>query len=156
MKEIPLTQGQVALVDDEDFERVNAFKWYARWLTQTKSFYAARNTGPRRNRKMILMARFIMNTPKGMECDHIQHNTLDNRKNNLRNCTRSQNSMNKRLRSDNTTGFKDISKNNGSYLTQVWANGRYVYCKCFPTLEEAIAARDEAVKKYHGEFACTE
>ncbi|TRZ48841.1 hypothetical protein D4S03_09200 [bacterium] len=154
MKEIPLTQGQVALVDDEDFERVNAFKWRASWCPGTKSFYAKRSIGPRSNQKTIYMHRFIMNTPKGMHCDHIHHDTLNNQKGNLRNCTPSQNNMNSRLRSNNTTGLNDVCRHSKyGYQVKIHANGKAVFLKWFKTLAEAIAARDEAIKKYHGDFA---
>ncbi len=155
MKEIPLTQGQVALVDDEDYERVNSFKWYAHWAHRTKTFYATRKT-KRPNQQHIYMHRFIMNTPDDMLCDHANHNTLDNRKVNLRNCTTSQNQMNKGALPNNKLGLKDISwdKQAKKYVVHLEINEISVFRKRFNTLEEAITARDEAVKKYHGEFAC--
>lgn len=153
MKEIPLTQGQAALVDDDMFDFLNQWKWWAQWNPGTKSFYAAQHAGSRRFRPTIYMARLIMQTPKGFDCDHINHQTLDNRKSNLRNCTRSQNTMNSHLRSDNTTGSKGVRLHRNKFQARIMVNGKIVFCKDFPTLEEAIAAREEAVRKYHGEFA---
>ena len=153
MKEIQLTQGQVALVDDEDYERVNQFKWHARWNKHTKSFYAVRNVGKFPNQKVVYLARSIMNTPENMLCDHKNNNSLDNQKHNLRNVTISQNNMNARLRKDNKTGFKGICLVHGKYLVQVWCNNKRIIQERFDNLEEAIAARDEAMNKYHGEFA---
>lgn len=156
MKEIPLTQGQVALVDDEDFERVNAFNWCATWHEDIQSFYAIGREGHGRSRKNIYMHRLIMQTPKGMVCDHINHDTLDNRENNLRNCTPSQSAMNRKTQSNNTTGFKTIYRHRKKYEMRIKVKGKIVFRKIFPTIEEAIEARDEAIKKYHGEFAWKE
>ncbi len=156
MKEIPLTQGQVALVDDDDFERVNVFMWYAMWSPNIKSYYAKRHESRSQGQKSVLMSRFIMHTPKGMICDHRDHNTLDNRKSNLRNCTPSQSMMNRYLSKNNTTGFTGIYRNKNGYQARVCVEYKIVFNKWFKIFEEAIAARDEAVKKYHGEFANTE
>lgn len=82
MKQIPLTQGKFAIVDDEDFERVNAFKWQYHcdgYATSQKS----------------KMHRFILNAPKGMVVDHKNHDGLDNRKENIWICTNSQNQLNR-------------------------------------------------------------
>lgn len=81
MREIPLTQGLVALVDDDDFEVLNKFKWVAARIKQT--YYAVRNL-PRENGKQTSMHRVILNTPDGMDTDHINGNGLDNRRENLR------------------------------------------------------------------------
>lgn len=150
MREIPLTKGQVALVDDEDFERVNAFKWQATWAESIKSFYAT-HVFPDRSR--VFMHRFIMNTPPDMICDHRDHNTLNNQRSNLRNCTWSQNNMNSKVRSDNRLGIKGVHKKKTRYNARLQANGKCVLNKSFATIEEAVAAYEEAVKKYHGEFA---
>ena len=153
MKEIELTQGQVALVDNWKHEELNRWKWYAMWNKDTQSFYAARNEGKRPVKKTIFMHRQIMNTPKGMECDHINHNTLDNQEHNLRNATHSQNQMNKRISSNNQLGEKCISPSSRGYRVEVRKHGERVFSKTFRTLDEAIVARDEAVRKFHGEFA---
>jgi hypothetical protein len=150
-REIPLTQGQVALVDEDDFERVNAFKWQAVWEKRTKSFYAVHVTN-RPNRTTIQLSRFIMQTPKDLMCDHINHDTLDNRKCNLRTVTVSQNSMNRR--SGNTkTKIKCIELVRNRYRVHIRINDKTAYRKSFDTLEDAIIARDVALKKFHGDFA---
>ena len=94
MKEIKLTQGQVALVDDEDFERLNRFKWCA--LKKNKDiFYAVTNIGGRINHKSITMHQFITGRNG---TDHIDHNGCNNQKHNLRKCNQSENNMNSRKR----------------------------------------------------------
>lgn len=96
MKKIPLTQGQFAIVDDWWYDYLMQWKWYARWNPETHSYYAMRNEGKSPHRTSVMMSRVIMKTPKKMECDHKNHNTLDNREKNLRNVTTSQNQMNRR------------------------------------------------------------
>lgn len=152
MKTINLTQGQVALVDDWHYEELNQHKWQAKWSKNTQSFYAMHNEGwP--FQQTILMHRVVANTPKGLQCDHQNHNTLDNQEHNLRNVTHSQNQMNSRVQSNNTLGERCICPHQNGYRVQVRKGGEIVFRKNFPTLDEAIIARDEALKKYHGDFA---
>ena len=153
MKTIQLTQGQVALVDDWWYEELSRWKWKADWSPNTQSFYAVRTEGKRPFRRKIWMHRQIMNTPKRMECDHINHSTLDCQEHNLRNVTRSQNMMNRRVQSNNKLGEKCISLHRTRYRVRVQKDGKYVFSKNFRILEEAIATRDEVVKQIHGEFA---
>jgi len=98
MKQIPLTQGQVALVDNTDYDWLNQWKWCAQ---RTRGvFYAVRNS-PRKNGKkhQIFMHREILGLryKDGQEGDHRNHNTLDNQRENLRVCIHSQNIMNQKL-----------------------------------------------------------
>jgi hypothetical protein len=151
--EIQLTKGKIVRVDADDFERVNKFKWSAVWNPNTKSYYAVRGEGPRKDFRLIRMHRFIANTPENMICDHINHNTLDNRKHNLRNCTPSQSMMNRRLQSNNRTGYTGVFRYSTSFQARVRVGGKVIFQKNFRTLDEAVKAREEAVKKYHGEFA---
>jgi len=89
MKIIKLTKEKFTLLDDEDFDEINKFKWQA-----TKTGYATRNT----KGKTIRIHRLVMNAPKGMMVDHIDHNTLNNQKSNLRICTHTQNQQNQKNR----------------------------------------------------------
>ena len=153
MKIIELTQGQVALVDDWRYEELSRWKWFAQWNPKTKSFYAVRTEGKKPFRRAIQMHRQIMNTPKGLQCDHINHNTLDNQEHNLRNVTLSQNQMNGRVRSNNKLGQKYISPHRKLYRARIRIDGKYVLSAYFQTLDEALAARDEAIRRWHGEYA---
>ena len=87
-KEIPLTQGKVAIVDDTDFDWLNQWKWYV--LNKRPRYYAARSVGPRGKQTRIYMHRFILDPVSGMEPDHINGNGLDNRRANIVACTRSE------------------------------------------------------------------
>jgi hypothetical protein len=95
MREIPLTQGKVALVDDEDFENLSKYNWCARECRNR--YYAVRNS-PRdvvtHKQHNISMHRSLINTPEGMETDHINGNSLDNQKENLRVVTTRENQQN--------------------------------------------------------------
>ena len=94
MKTIQLTQGQFALVDDEDYDFLMQWKWQAH--KDKSTYYATRVEYGKNIKKGIKMHRVIMNTPRNMETDHKDRNGLNNQKYNLRICTRGQNQTNKR------------------------------------------------------------
>jgi hypothetical protein len=154
MKEIQLTQGKVALVDDDMYDYLIQWKWYANNLSG--KFYAIRNH--RENKKFVaqlLMHRFIMNPSKGLVVDHLNGNTLDNRKCNLRVCTYSQNSMNRIKQINNNSGYKGVSwhKNHKIYESRIMSNGVNIHIGSFENIIDAARAYNEAAIKYHGEFA---
>jgi len=93
MKEIKLTRGMVALVDDDDYEWISQWEWIVRERKEGL-YYALRYDMI--NRKRVLMHRIIMNTPPYMQVDHIDHNGLNNQKDNLRNCSHAENMCNRR------------------------------------------------------------
>ena len=104
-KIIPLTQGKVALVDDDDFGWLSRWKW-----TYQPGGYAYRFIGSKKDRQKIYMHREIMHTPVGMDTDHVDKTIeCDNRKENLRICTISQDLANSRVASTNTSGFRGVS-----------------------------------------------
>jgi AP2 domain len=158
MKEIPLTQGKVALVDDADYALVAQFKWQAvhhlgeRW-------YAKHS--PRINGKKTtqLMHRLILGLEHGdpRQADHKDIvNTLDNRRANLR-ATLTQNQHNKGKPKNNTSGFKGIvwCPPNKAWQVRIGVKGKRIFRGYFPTPELAARAYDAAAIEYHGEFAVT-
>ena len=153
MKTIPLTQGQVALVDDADYEWLSAFKWYA-LKVKSGGFYAVRQEGPRGSSTTRYMHRAIC--PEFPEVDHFNQNKLDNQRHNLRAATRSQNKANTGRYSTNTSGFKGVcwSKAAGKWQAQLRIKGRRGYLGCFSDCMEAARAYDSAAKENFGEFAC--
>ena len=161
MKLLPLSRGQFAKVDDEDFEELNQWKWHARWSETAKSFYAQRTVYDSKTKKKhaVHMHRVIMDTPKGMKTDHIDHDTLNNQKYNLRNCTQSQNMMNRKgVNSNNSLGISGIARNGrNGFMAQITnpENGATIYLGTYPSKEMAKQARMEAELKYYGEFAPT-
>jgi len=148
MKQIPLTQGKFAIVDDEDFEYLNQWKWTAQ--KKPNGFYAYRTAG--KPRKRIFMHALLVSVPEGMQCDHKNLDTLDNQKKNLRIATRSQNMANRRV-PYNKTGERCIQKRNSGYQVKIKKDNKWAYTKSFLTLEGAIKARNVMIELIHGEFA---
>lgn len=150
MREIQLTQGQVALVDDEDYERVNKYKWYT-YRNTSGILYAARSL----EIGMLRMHSFILNTVK--EVDHKDLSGLNNQKENLRFCSKSQNQANTLKRSVNkrTSIYKGVSlnKKTGSWCARLGINYGTIQLGTFKEEIEAALAYDIAALKYFGEFA---
>lgn len=154
MQEIKLTQGKIALVDDEDYERLNQFKWCAN--RNRKKWYAQRGVWINSKVKTIKMHRVILNTSKEMEVDHINGDGLDNRKLNLRNCSNQQNQCNRRLpHKNNKLGIKGVrwNKNAKKFHAKIQVNGKTIHLGYFNVLGDADSAYRKAEEKYFGEFA---
>ena len=147
MKKIQLTQGQVTLVSDCDYVSLSKHKWYAAWSPGMKSYYAVKNKSwPIIG--TIHMHRVIMNPPARMVVDHVNGDTLDNRRENLRVTTQSQNIKNqKRRRSGQISLGTTFLKSAGKYQAQIWCNGRYRYLGIFATEKEAHDAYKTVANK---------
>lgn len=148
MKEIQLSQGKVALVDDEDYERLMQWKWYT--VKHRASFYAHSTL------EKLKMHRIVMNAPKGVLVDHIDGNGLNNQKKNLRLCTNSQNLINRGLPSNNTIGYKGVSSNGNTgrfWKAEIKKDDKKIYIGNYKTPEEAAKAYDRKAIELFGEFA---
>ena len=153
-KEIPLTQGKVAIVDDEDFEMLSRFKWCARKSDGGLLWYACRKERINGRQHQQQMHRLILNAPAGLFCDHINGNGLDNRRCNIRLATPQQNGMNQRVHAKSKTGFKGVTVSTcGKYQAQIKVNGKLIYLGSFADKTSAAIVYNEAAIKYHGEFA---
>ena len=148
MKKIKLTQGKFALVDDEDFEKLNKYKWYS---TKPTSLYYAITFINKRN---IRMHRFILNPKREEEIDHIDGNGLNNQKINLRICTHSQNMTNHKIRRDNTSGVSGIYWNKCAKKWQAYIGfkNKIIYLGIFKTLKDARESRNLKERALFGEF----
>lgn len=154
MKEILLTQDKVTIVDGEDFEKLNQFKWCA--FFNGKNWYGQRGIWINGKQKTILMHREIMNVPKGIQIDHRNWNGLDNRKENLRLCTNQQNQFNvKQSHKNNKLGIKGIcwSKRDKRFRATITVNNKTIHLGYFNVLGDADSAYRKAEEKYFGEFA---
>ena len=155
MKEIKLTRGYRAQVDDADFERVNQFKWHAQ--PGSNNWYAMRYlTGTGENQ---LMHRFILNlTDPDVRVDHSPDPSgLNNQRDNLRIATAQNNNYNRRINTDNTSGFKGVvwSKASKRWRATIKVNRRKMHLGYYEDLKEAARAYDMAALKHHGEYAKT-
>jgi hypothetical protein len=148
MKQVRLSKGKFAKVDDADFERVSQYKWSFHDMG-----YAFTNPGPREDKTYILMHRFVNKTPHGMSTDHINGDKLDNRRGNLRDATHAENKWNKPAQANNTSGYKGVSQNkSGTWDMQIRAIGKRV-SRRFSTKEAAALAYNDWARKLHGQFA---
>jgi len=152
-KYVELTGGLRALVDDEDFERVDQHSWHS-----TKHRYGSAYARTNFGRKNTSMHRFILQAPKGTIVDHINRDTLDNRKANLRFVDRSENSWNTKLCARNTSGVKGVTFNasHGRWVARISVRGVRLHIGSFIALEDAKEAITQARKEHHGDFSCDE
>lgn len=147
---IPLTRGMHAIVDAEDYKWLSQYKWHAGRPTKAGKIYARRT---RRRGDVILMHRQIMNPPRGMVVDHINGNTLDNRRCNLRICTQTENIHNSRLRCDAQSRFKGVYPKGDKWYARIKHRGKIYYLGTFDDDVEAAKARDRKATELYGQYA---
>ncbi len=150
MKEIKLTQGRVALVDDADFEWLSKWKWCA-WTPDGKTFYAKRCTAE----NLIVYMHIAIFGVKGV--DHKDRNGLNNQRNNLRAASKSKNGANRGPQEGNRSGLKGVSWHNRDsiFRARIGINRKEKHLGFFHDPLDAAKAYDTAAIKYFGEFACT-
>ena len=156
MKTIPLTHGKVALVDSQDYNWLSQFKWRAQKSgKRSDSFYAVRNMTIEKRRTTIQMHRQIMDPPHGLEIDHKNNNGLDNRRCNLRFCTRSQNMANSRGHRRRRSSFKGVSfhKEYKKWRAIITQNKKNQHLGFFRSQVRAAKAYDDKAKELFGQFA---
>lgn len=148
MKKIYLTGkrgiGKFSLIDDDDFEKVNAKKWSVSHLGRAKGMHKLNGKW-----KYVFMHRFIMNFPDG-QIDHKNGDCLDNRKENLRICDRSQNGINRPPLNKKYKGVRQVGRR---FEARIKFKQKDIRLGSFKTEIEAAKAYNEAAKKYFGEFA---
>lgn len=153
-RKIELTQGKFAIVDKEDFDDLNKHKWhYAQG-------YARRNVRLKSGkRKIIFMHRVIAETPENLITDHINGNTLDNRKKNLRNIPPELNTLNARKKTPGRSLYKGVTFHKrkvdkfGKWVARIQVNQKSIKLGYFNSETQAALAYNAAAKKYHGKYA---
>lgn len=150
MKTIQLTKGKFAIVDDDDYDWIMKWKWYV-----NSNGYAVRAIRNASTHKDIRMHREIANTPEGMDTDHINGNKLDNRKCNLRICTRSENHRNRCKLQGTASRYKGVTWNDRlkKWQTRIDIPGKQIYLGYYNNEISAALAYNEAAKRIFGEFA---
>lgn len=149
MREIPLTRGKVALVDDADYEHVSRFKWTALFNPDNGKWYARRVSGGR----TLYLHRFLMSAAKGVHVDHKNGDGLDCRRGNLRFADNSQNHQNMRRLSTNTSGYKGVHPRGRRWVATITLKKKSYWCGTYDTAEDAARAYDEKALELFGEFA---
>ena len=153
---IPLTQGQVAIVDTVSVSCLEKWNWCAVWNARMKAYYAFRSDVIDGKPTTIPMHRFVVGLASGdkRQVDHKNGNTLDNRMDNLRAATASQNAMNRGIQSNNKAGLKGITwhARTKTWRADIGAYGKDKTIGYFKTKEEAHEAYCKAAKELHGEF----
>ena len=138
MKEIPLTRGYIALVDDEDYDLLSDYSWYA--FIRKHTVYARTHVYKDGLRKNMSMHRMILNPPDGMEVDHLNHNGIDNRRQNISVVTRSENAYNRNYYGRGVHWYSQRSK------WRVVVRGKYI--GLFSTRIEAENAHTDAIAAF--------
>lgn len=156
MIEIPITKGQTAIIDDEDYGKISPFQWCCHG-----DGYAAR--GYHENGKVVILKMHhavFGKPPAGYVIDHINGNKLDNRKCNLRLVTQQQNCFNSKKRIAPVSGkkpsrFKGVGwrENRKKWRSRITFNGKRYYLGQYETEEEAALAYNKAAKSFFGEYA---
>lgn len=151
---IPLTKGLLAIVDDEDYERlIGLGKWQAKG--GPSSMYAVRNRWTSEGVCITdRMHRLLV--PGAQIVDHINGDGLDNRKANLRSASQVENARNRRVRIDAETAFKGVKRTgrqSNPWRAVIRHGGAQIHLGVFPTVEDAARAYDAAARTHHGEFA---
>lgn len=151
---IPLTQGQVAFVDEADYEDVSKFKWWA--FRGGATFYACAFTKNLKKSSIIKMHRYILQPPFHLDVDHINGNGLDNRRKNLRTCTSSQNMANRRKTLGTcSSDYKGVYwyERKGKWGSSIKKWGKRFWLGYFINERDAAIAYDNASEKMFGDFS---
>jgi hypothetical protein len=145
--------GYDVLIDDEDFDKVTKINWTL--LKKDGRIYFRKYLFSKR--KTLLLHRLIINAKRGEIIDHINNNSLDNRKCNLRICTQAQNTMNRKKGKNNHSGYKGVGwvKARRKWQARIKIKGKTIFLGHFVNPKEAHKAYCKASKKYHGKFGRT-
>lgn len=152
MMRLPLSKGYYAIVDDSDYEMLSKYSWHS--SDGGNGFVYARGLV---DRKHVRMHRLLTGATEGSMVDHINHNTLDNRRENLRICTRSLNNANQKKGKRRSSIYKGVSRYEShghvTWRTSIQMNKKVILLGVFLDEQSAARAYNEAAKKYFGEYA---
>lgn len=150
MQEIKLSKGLVAIVDDDDFERVSKYAWHASESTKNGHIYAKAFIG----KIHCYLHRFILGvTDRSIIVDHRDRDTLNNQKDNLRTCTRAQNRSNSNMNRNKKMHYRGVARDGRKFVSFITVDKKRKYLGRFENQIVAALAYNEAAVKYYGEFA---
>jgi hypothetical protein len=164
---VKLGKDKMAIIDDEDWPKLERYNWYTSYTAQGKPYvkatYFVRHNDPvdpdKGHTKSVLMHRIIMGLEKGdtRKVDHIDHNTFDNRKSNLRVCSNTDNAKNSVIGERNTSGFKGVSwsTRDEKWEAYITVDKKKINLGKYEDIYEAADVYDDAALKYFGEYALT-
>lgn len=152
-KPIQLTKGYIAWVDDEDYDRVARYSWFAQVIKG--KVYAATHRKGILFKKYVYMHRYILGDPKDIEVDHWNNDGLDNRRCNLRQVTHAQQQFNRPKKSGTSSKYKGVCWNTlkSRWMAGIKVNQKRIHLGLFEVEEDAARAYDNAALEYFGEFA---
>ena len=150
IKQIPLTKGAFALVDDADYDRLVAI---GRWSLSSKGYAVHWFRDASGKRKCLYMHRVIVHAPPHLQVDHINHKRLDNRRDNLRFATRSQNNAARRTLKSNTSGYTGVNRNRAKWEARIKYQNRRIFLGSYASPEDAALAYDYAARLLFEAFA---
>ena len=157
-RKIQLSKYHYAIVDAEDYQKVTAYSWHLRKGTTTSYAAHSLTNGKKQKRKNLYMHDLILNTPPGYFADHINHNGLDNRKQNLRAASPANNAQNRRkFSSPSRSKYKgvDFVKSQNAWRARITVNNKRIHLGYFTSEINAAKAYDQAATKHHKNFAYT-
>lgn len=138
------------IIDKEDFGRCSKLQWNIRpYKRNIKNWYTS-------NYKVGLLHRFLVSAPKGMQVDHINRDTLNNRKDNLRICSNKENTRNTTpIRDNNTSGHKGVmwDKRTEKWMSYIMVNYKFKNLGYYNDFDEAVEVREQAERSYFGEYS---
>lgn len=149
-----LNKGYFTKIDSEDLPRVSEHKWR---VTTVDKYNKPRAVSSLNGRKILLLSRFIMNAPDGKVVDHVNGDTLDDRKSNLRVCSQRENLFNRKLNKNNHSGYKGVfwSGKHNKWLSQLQTNHKVYYLGLYSDKVKAAEAYDRKAIEFFGEYAKT-
>lgn len=145
---IPLTRGQVTLVDDADYARLRRWRWRF-----TSNGYAARTVHRDGKTTTVLMHRFLLGAQPGQTVDHIDGNRLNNTRANLRLVTPIQNQQNRKITTRSRSGFKGVTASGSRWLARIHVDGRQIHLGYHDTAQQAALTYDHAARRFFGRYA---
>jgi hypothetical protein len=149
--EIKITQGYTCIIDEDDKDLAK-LKWFYSKGYAVRSVYT-KNGRSSKGIHRFIAERIFGNYNSNYQVDHINQNTLDNRRCNLRLSTASENRRNRGKTAKNTSGYKGVTRSNNKWQAQIHTNGKCHYLGMYESLEEAARVYNEAAIRLHGEFA---